>query len=272
MGSSLVIFFCVNTLTTLESFPLRTPSTPSTCEPKKWKRPDLGWIYLNVDGVVSLENDSGAIGGLLGDHSSSWISSFQKSVGYAKEIGKRKYLGSLGMVTGFWSSLLHSISPSDFGRLCFTPSLHLLESEAVVRRRSWDQHGGGMDMELRPLPHAVEFCPLEHPMEPRDEDRPVKCPMFASSSSSIDDGKGHESSRKTLEQPTLVNNGVAGLATTVEPPVRVVRKRHHTLTCDNHVMAEPLRFHLRLLPFLKCLSNSTKFESFEKKAIFYSIL
>ncbi|KAK8617961.1 hypothetical protein V6N13_080862 [Hibiscus sabdariffa] len=55
----------------------------------------------------------------------------------------------------------------------------------------------------------------------------------------LKDGKGHESSRKTLEQPTLVNNGVAGLATTVEPPVRAVRKRHHTLTCDNHVTAKP---------------------------------
>ncbi|KAK8993212.1 hypothetical protein V6N11_033315 [Hibiscus sabdariffa] len=120
------------------SFPLRTPSTPSTC--------------------------SGAIGGLLRDHSGSWISGFQKSVGkcsviqaelwaiytgliyawdqglslllvqsnskdvvtmlnsihaansvsplsvlltgYAKEIGKRKYLGSLGVVTGLRIYLL----------------------------------------------------------------------------------------------------------------------------------------------------------------------
>ncbi|KAK8613897.1 hypothetical protein V6N13_101651 [Hibiscus sabdariffa] len=131
--------------------------------------------------------------------------------------------------------------------VCFRSQDHREESEAVVRRRSWEQQpgldGGGMDMDLRPQPHAVEFCPLEHPMEPQDEDRPVKCPMFASSSSSsssIHDGKGHESSRKRLEQPTMENNGIAGLAMTVEPPVKPVRKRHHTLTCDNHVMAEPL--------------------------------
>ncbi|GMJ08164.1 hypothetical protein HRI_004485600 [Hibiscus trionum] len=107
-----------------------------------------------------------------------------------------------------------------------------------------------MDMDLRPQPLAVEFdvdffCPVEHPMEPRDEDRPVKCPMFASSSS-VHDGKGLEgraaadSSRKRSEQPTMVNNGTAGLAMTAEPPVRAVRKRHHTLTRDNHIMAEPL--------------------------------
>ncbi|KAL4348653.1 hypothetical protein GQ457_17G006170 [Hibiscus cannabinus] len=40
-----------------------------------------GWICLSVDGVVSLENGSGTIGGLLRDHSGSWISGFQKSIG-----------------------------------------------------------------------------------------------------------------------------------------------------------------------------------------------
>ncbi|KAL4353264.1 hypothetical protein GQ457_06G000400 [Hibiscus cannabinus] len=96
-------------------------------------------------------------------------------------------------------------------------------------------------MDLRRPPHAVGldldfFWPVQHPMEPQDEDRPVKCPM--SSSSSIHDGKGHEerveSSRKRSEQPAMPNNRTAA-----EPPVRAVRKRHHRLTCDNHVSAEP---------------------------------
>ncbi|GMJ03728.1 hypothetical protein HRI_004042000 [Hibiscus trionum] len=101
-----------------------------------------------------------------------------------------------------------------------------------------------MDMDLRRQPRAVGldvdfFWPVQHPMEPQDEDRPVKCPMSASSSSSssIDKyGKGHgervaaESSRKRSEQPTMVNNRMAA-----EPAVRAVRKRHHTLTCDNHI-------------------------------------
>lgn len=36
----------------------------------------------------------------------------------------------------------------------------------------WHHHGGEVDM---------EFWPVEHPMEPPDEDRPVKCPMPDSS-------------------------------------------------------------------------------------------
>lgn len=28
----------------------------------------------------------------------------------------------------------------------------------------------------------VEFCPVEHPVEPEEEDRPVKCPVPTSSS------------------------------------------------------------------------------------------
>jgi len=28
----------------------------------------------------------------------------------------------------------------------------------------------------------VEFCPVEHPIEPEEEDRPVKCPVPISSS------------------------------------------------------------------------------------------
>ncbi|KAK8490095.1 hypothetical protein V6N13_005214 [Hibiscus sabdariffa] len=109
---------------------------------------------------------------------------------------------------------------------------------------------GGMNMDLRRPPHAVGldvdfFWPVQHPMEPQDEDRPVKCPMSASASSSPSssihiDGKGHEervaaeSSRKRSEQPTMLNNRSAA-----EPPVRAVRKRHHTLTCDSHISAEP---------------------------------
>ncbi|XP_039039179.1 uncharacterized protein LOC120176972 [Hibiscus syriacus] len=116
------------------------------------------------------------------------------------------------------------------------PSLHLLERQVVVRPGQPGLDGGGMDLRQQPL--AVEFdvdffCPVEHPMEPLGEDRPVKCPMSASSSSFIYDEKGleervvAESSRKRSEQPTTVNNGIAAMAMTAEPPVRAVRKRHH---------------------------------------------
>ncbi|KAE8734581.1 IAA-alanine resistance protein 1 [Hibiscus syriacus] len=108
------------------------------------------------------------------------------------------------------------------------PSVHLLESQVVVRGQP-GLDGGGMDMDLRRKPHAVEFdvdffCPVEHPMEPVGEDRPVECPMSAASSSSI---YVAESSRKRSEQRTTANNGIAARAMTAEPPVRAVRKRHH---------------------------------------------
>lgn len=38
-------------------------------------------------------------------------------------------------------------------------------------------HGNGIEFDL-----DVEFWPVEHPMEPPDEDRPVKCPIPTASS------------------------------------------------------------------------------------------
>ncbi|KAE8664624.1 ZIP metal ion transporter family isoform 1 [Hibiscus syriacus] len=139
--------------------------------------------------------------------------------------------------------------------MSFTPyyfsSLDRKESGVAVTRRSWEPglDGGGMDMDLLRKSHAVEldvdsFWPVEHPMEPQDEDRPVKCPMSASSSS-MSDGKGHEervaaeSSRKRSEQPAMVKNRIVAM-TAAEPPVRAIRKRHHMLTCDNNISAAPL--------------------------------
>ncbi|KAK8527670.1 hypothetical protein V6N12_054875 [Hibiscus sabdariffa] len=46
-----------------------------------WKRPDPGWICLNVDDIVSTESSNGAIRGLFRDHFGSWISGFQKTIG-----------------------------------------------------------------------------------------------------------------------------------------------------------------------------------------------
>lgn len=38
-----------------------------------------------------------------------------------------------------------------------------------------------MDVRSHGVEGEVEFWPIEHPMEPSDEDRPVKCPMPDSS-------------------------------------------------------------------------------------------
>ncbi|XP_035540657.1 uncharacterized protein LOC108987435 isoform X1 [Juglans regia] len=79
----------------------------------------------------------------------------------------------------------------------------------------------------------MEFWPVEHPMEPPDEDRPVKCPMPASSAlndGGMNDRRFSESLRKRSEVPDVVSTeGVDGAD--VWPHVRAVRKRQHsTLT------------------------------------------
>ncbi|XVE91855.1 hypothetical protein REPUB_Repub01dG0047300 [Reevesia pubescens] len=120
-------------------------------------------------------------------------------------------------------------------------------------RRPESRYKGGSIMDLHHHANAIEFdidfWPVEHPLEPPDEDRPVKCPMPASSS--INDGGGHEekvaaeSSRKRSELPEMVKKGI-GVAT--EPAVRAVRKRHHTLTRDDHIKPRVRIPPLPLLP------------------------
>ncbi|XP_002521910.2 uncharacterized protein LOC8268151 isoform X1 [Ricinus communis] len=85
----------------------------------------------------------------------------------------------------------------------------------------------------------VEFWPVEHPMEPQDEDRPVKCPI--PTSSVINDGrvreeKYTESLRKRAELPTIVNEEGIVIVATGPPPFQAVRKRHHTLTHGDHII------------------------------------
>ncbi|XVF02981.1 hypothetical protein REPUB_Repub04eG0221100 [Reevesia pubescens] len=116
----------------------------------------------------------------------------------------------------------------------------------AIDETSWESRYKGGSMDLHHHGNAIEFdidfWPVEHPMEPQDEDRPVKCPMPASSS--INDGKGHEervaaeSWRKRSEIPEMVKKGIG---VTTEPAVRAVRKRHHTLTRDDHIMKPLVR-------------------------------
>ncbi|XP_020975621.1 uncharacterized protein LOC107632098 isoform X1 [Arachis ipaensis] len=91
----------------------------------------------------------------------------------------------------------------------------------------------------------TDFFPVEHPMEPTDEDRPVKCPMPESSVINNNDGGVHdkrhaESLRKRVEisEATVEGGRVATLDT--EPRARGVRKRHHTLTHGGDLVMTPL--------------------------------
>eukprot|EP00268_Persea_americana_P046632 TRINITY_DN48119_c0_g1_i2.p1 TRINITY_DN48119_c0_g1~~TRINITY_DN48119_c0_g1_i2.p1 ORF type:complete len:143 (-),score=34.38 TRINITY_DN48119_c0_g1_i2:94-522(-) len=78
----------------------------------------------------------------------------------------------------------------------------------------------------------VAFGPIEHPLEPTDEDHPVKCPM--SNSSVLSDGERPkeqtaESLRKIAEFTVADEEGmVAG----PQPLAHPVRKRHQTLHRD----------------------------------------
>ncbi|XP_068332917.1 uncharacterized protein [Pyrus communis] len=134
-----------------------------------------------------------------------------------------------------------------------------------------NQHRSSRCMDVHNHDHHMqvevdfEFWPVEHPLEPPDEDRPVKCPMPDSSVINIDfvsrkmhlQGGGRKekrlsesnSMRKRTEASSapgaaysnqgLMNPTVAAVATA--PPVRAVRKRHHhTLTRGDH-MISPLR-------------------------------
>ncbi|KAM0964363.1 hypothetical protein ACFX2C_020418 [Malus domestica] len=124
-----------------------------------------------------------------------------------------------------------------------------------------NQHSGSGCMDVRnhhrhhmQVEVDFEFWPVEHPLEPRDEDRPVKCPM--PDSSVINEGGRKEkrfsesnSMRKRTEASSaaaaaysnqgLIDQTVVAVAT--PPPARPVRKRHHhTLTRGDH-MISPLR-------------------------------
>ncbi|XP_058079567.1 uncharacterized protein LOC131227772 isoform X2 [Magnolia sinica] len=108
----------------------------------------------------------------------------------------------------------------------------------------------------------VEFKPIEHPLEPTDEDQPVKCPM--PNSSVLNDGatrkeRAVESLRKRVEF-SATNEEEDGMVVDMQPPARAVRKRHQTLTRDRirlpSVLAPP-----QSSTILQMLRECNEFES-----------
>ncbi|XP_061367055.1 uncharacterized protein LOC133310172 [Gastrolobium bilobum] len=88
----------------------------------------------------------------------------------------------------------------------------------------------------------TDFFPVEHPMEPPDEDRPVKCPM--PESSVINDERMHENRfAESLRKRVEISGDMADRERTVsmdtEAPARGVRKRHHTLTHEGDLVMTP---------------------------------
>lgn len=76
----------------------------------------------------------------------------------------------------------------------------------------------------------TDFFPVEHPMEPPDEDRPVKCPM--PESSVISDERMHEkrNTESIRKRGEMSGSGQRTAGMDTDAPARGVRKRHHTLT------------------------------------------
>ncbi|XP_077230315.1 uncharacterized protein LOC143863518 isoform X2 [Tasmannia lanceolata] len=75
-----------------------------------------------------------------------------------------------------------------------------------------------------------EFKPIEHLLEPLDEDRPVKCPM---PNSSVLNEWTVESLRKRAELSAAIEEGMVVAA--AQPPVDAVQKRHHALSSNQSV-------------------------------------
>ncbi|KAA0032122.1 hypothetical protein IC582_023870 [Cucumis melo] len=80
----------------------------------------------------------------------------------------------------------------------------------------------------------MEFWPLQHPLEPDDEDHPVICPM-PNSTSLLDEGTIHNGKRtpESWRKRTEVSREVK-----LQAEARPVRKRHHrTVTRPDQLMA-----------------------------------
>ncbi|KAL5553338.1 hypothetical protein UlMin_040739 [Ulmus minor] len=121
---------------------------------------------------------------------------------------------------------------------------HLDGEESIDESSEEREERGGMEMQEEDDSVGVEvdfeIWPVEHPMEPPEEDRPVKCPMPHSSVVN-DEGKREkklaESLRKKAEESATTAAGEAEKKHATmeeevegERPVRAVRKRHHNLT------------------------------------------
>ncbi|VVB03840.1 unnamed protein product [Arabis nemorensis] len=80
----------------------------------------------------------------------------------------------------------------------------------------------------------VEFCPVEHPVEPEEEDRPVKCPVPISSSLI------HDSTEKTKPDWRKVHRASCEIPVydsglpNPRHHVRNVRKRHNSFVEGNN--------------------------------------
>ncbi|KAL8105779.1 hypothetical protein AgCh_029540 [Apium graveolens] len=92
----------------------------------------------------------------------------------------------------------------------------------------------------------IEFWPIEHPTEPLDEDRPVKCPVLNSilNNESLQYESFSDNLKKRAEPQSQEQQRV--IAPAAEAPIlKTLRKRHHTQTSVEEHTCNPF---LRMPP------------------------
>ncbi|CAH2045817.1 unnamed protein product, partial [Thlaspi arvense] len=104
----------------------------------------------------------------------------------------------------------------------------LMDFDSSVKTEIVDEETVMMEYDEENNQLDVEFCPVEHPVEPEEEDRPVKCPVPISSSLT------HNSTEKT--KPDWVKHRASSETPVYPPPrhVRNVRKRHNSFVEGNN--------------------------------------
>ncbi|CAI0553074.1 unnamed protein product, partial [Linum tenue] len=121
-------------------------------------------------------------------------------------------------------------------------------------RRQVEGSNGGLEEEEEE--EEEEVWPVEHPMEPMDEDRPVICPIPTSSllpqeGRSRDQNKKVESWRKRagnpvamVAMPIMINNDMDRFEVAeANQSIGVVRKRHHSHINQKVYQVDYLRNH-----------------------------
>ncbi|KAK6921571.1 hypothetical protein RJ641_012078 [Dillenia turbinata] len=112
----------------------------------------------------------------------------------------------------------------------------------LVEEARGSRHNGN-NQQVVVVEGESDFWPIEHPMEPPDEDRPLKCPI--PDSSLINDGNmkkeqfGDRFRKRTEESCDENKERMVVLAP--EPPVRSLRKRHHPLTRGDYTITPMIR-------------------------------
>ncbi|XAR47993.1 hypothetical protein NMG60_11030658 [Bertholletia excelsa] len=105
----------------------------------------------------------------------------------------------------------------------------------VVNESRQAKSSDGMDVCQNGAECNTEFRTIEHPIEPLDEDQPVKCPVPDSL---------HMNFSVCLRKRTKVSSAMhkdGVVVTSVKPLVQAVRKRHHASINGDHGFTSLLR-------------------------------